>query len=518
METETILLLMENTVELRLIRMALTLEKYSVRTATSAEQSSLSFDRDRPHLILVDLASPGNALETVRRIRQDPRADGVKVVALAPSAAPECRESALDAGCDDVISRPIETAKLVTAIRECLGTLSDRTPVPIRHLESKTSLQPVPKGIVGMSDADIDDYRDRFLIEGLERSRRLLNTAPGALDTIRAAMYLHQWASVSPQLGCPEIATLAASGLRLLGSDPIDFRSLHEVLTALLLTFAQLQDKRLRDSRRVLADMTSGKRVALIGFSPRQADDMCLLLKKLKVVALRFEASDSFDSPAIANCDMAIVQVHQQTLASGWLEAERVASIPVKFILTGSQRDLVALSPEVRTRAVDVLLDREDSEAFQLRLAFALSDPRPHAAGPLPFTARPALPPPERLAVSSPTVLLADDDDICVSLTSAILRNNGMSCIAVNNGVEALNAIRREQPHAAVLDVRMPGMNGFEILAEIRRERLPVRVILLTACQQEENVLKGFQLGADDYVVKPFNTFELAARVKRFLQ
>jgi DNA-binding response OmpR family regulator len=60
-------------------------------------------------------------------------------------------------------------------------------------------------------------------------------------------------------------------------------------------------------------------------------------------------------------------------------------------------------------------------------------------------------------------------------------------------------------------------MDGYEVLAAIRREGIPVRVLLLTARQQEGDVLRGFSLGADDYVVKPFSPMELVARLKRLL-
>jgi len=60
-------------------------------------------------------------------------------------------------------------------------------------------------------------------------------------------------------------------------------------------------------------------------------------------------------------------------------------------------------------------------------------------------------------------------------------------------------------------------MDGYEVLAAIRREGIPVRVLLLTARQQEGDVLRGFALGADDYVVKPFSPMELVARLKRLL-
>jgi two-component system response regulator MtrA len=65
--------------------------------------------------------------------------------------------------------------------------------------------------------------------------------------------------------------------------------------------------------------------------------------------------------------------------------------------------------------------------------------------------------------------------------------------------------------------VNIPGMDGFELLAEIRREGIPARVIMLTGRQQECDIIRGFELGADDYVVKPFNPRELALRIRRLL-
>ena len=76
-----------------------------------------------------------------------------------------------------------------------------------------------------------------------------------------------------------------------------------------------------------------------------------------------------------------------------------------------------------------------------------------------------------------------------------------MACPAApsTTGVEALSLIRSEQPHVAVLDVDMPAMDGFEVLAAVRAEKLPSRVILLTANQHEKEILRAFDLGADDY-------------------
>ena len=93
-----------------------------------------------------------------------------------------------------------------------------------------------------------------------------------------------------------------------------------------------------------------------------------------------------------------------------------------------------------------------------------------------------------------------------------------MTCLVVSNGEDAVRMIRDEQPRVAVLDVNMPGKDGFEVLEAIRAENLPVSVVLLTSRHQEQDVVRGFKLGADDYMTKPFNPVELVARLRRLLR
>jgi len=115
------------------------------------------------------------------------------------------------------------------------------------------------------------------------------------------------------------------------------------------------------------------------------------------------------------------------------------------------------------------------------------------------------------------TVLLADDDPTVLTLVRAAIKNFGMECYTAADGRSALESVRRIRPNLAVLDVNMPGMDGYEVLAAIRAEEIPVRVLMLTVRQQENDVIRGFSLGADDYVVKPFSPMELMARLKRLL-
>ena len=99
------------------------------------------------------------------------------------------------------------------------------------------------------------------------------------------------------------------------------------------------------------------------------------------------------------------------------------------------------------------------------------------------------------------------------------LTSYGFECHAVESGRDALALIADQKPAAVILDINMPGMNGFEVLSQLksRRSTRAIPVIMVTARSQEPDVLQGFALGAADYVAKPFNPIEVAARVKRVL-
>jgi DNA-binding response OmpR family regulator len=157
-----------------------------------------------------------------------------------------------------------------------------------------------------------------------------------------------------------------------------------------------------------------------------------------------------------------------------------------------------------------------------MRLSFALArgtpPPASSAGAGAGAGAAPSAAQPQRRGVAGkPEIVIADDDTHVLAVVRNALQSLGMECRSANSGPEALRMIRELCPHAAVLDVNMPGMDGFEVLAAIRQADLPLKVIMLTARQHERDVLRGFELGADDYVVKPFNPMELAARLKRFL-
>ena len=114
-------------------------------------------------------------------------------------------------------------------------------------------------------------------------------------------------------------------------------------------------------------------------------------------------------------------------------------------------------------------------------------------------------------------ILVVDDDPPSVKMTAFLLREEGYEVMAADNGSDALALIEREDPDLILLDVMMPGLDGFETLREIR-SRYAIPVIFLSAKGETSDRVAGLELGADDYLAKPFEPSELLARVKAVLR
>ncbi len=114
-------------------------------------------------------------------------------------------------------------------------------------------------------------------------------------------------------------------------------------------------------------------------------------------------------------------------------------------------------------------------------------------------------------------ILVVDDEPRMVKFIRMNLEVEGCRVIEANDGLEALEKVRTELPDLVVMDVMMPRMDGFEALREIR-ELSQVPVIMLTVRAEEEDRIRGLELGADDYLGKPFSPRELASRIKAVLR
>ncbi|MEX1018102.1 MAG: response regulator transcription factor [Litorilinea sp.] len=114
-------------------------------------------------------------------------------------------------------------------------------------------------------------------------------------------------------------------------------------------------------------------------------------------------------------------------------------------------------------------------------------------------------------------VLVVDDEPRMVRFVKMNLDLEGYLTLEANNGMQALDKVREHNPELVLLDVEMPGMDGFETLKRLR-EISDSAVIMLTVRADEEDRIKGLDLGADDYVTKPFSPRELASRIRAVLR
>ncbi len=114
-------------------------------------------------------------------------------------------------------------------------------------------------------------------------------------------------------------------------------------------------------------------------------------------------------------------------------------------------------------------------------------------------------------------VLAADDETELLDALELYMEREQLQLIKADNGITALELFRREKPHLVLLDIMMPGLDGFSVLRKIRAES-KVPAIMLTARGEDYDKILGLELGADDYVTKPYNPMEVVARVKAQLR
>lgn len=116
-------------------------------------------------------------------------------------------------------------------------------------------------------------------------------------------------------------------------------------------------------------------------------------------------------------------------------------------------------------------------------------------------------------------VLICDDDELLLDLVQYRLSNRGYEVVTAKDGKEALDLARKVAPDAMLLDAMMPGVDGYEVLRQLREDPAlaGIPVIMLTARKQENDILTALELGADEYMVKPFIPEELVARLSRLI-
>lgn len=115
-------------------------------------------------------------------------------------------------------------------------------------------------------------------------------------------------------------------------------------------------------------------------------------------------------------------------------------------------------------------------------------------------------------------IMVVDDEESLVRLITFNLNKEGYETVFAYDGLDALTVMEKENPDLLVLDLMLPGKDGLEICRELRAQNNPIPIIMLTARDEEIDRVVGLELGADDYVVKPFSVRELLARIKAVLR
>jgi DNA-binding NtrC family response regulator len=119
---------------------------------------------------------------------------------------------------------------------------------------------------------------------------------------------------------------------------------------------------------------------------------------------------------------------------------------------------------------------------------------------------------------TGPVVLLVDDEERFLRTLSRRLGERDMTVLTASSGMEALEVVREAPVHVVVLDIKMPGMNGLETLAELKRAHPETKVILLTGHAAIDTANEGMHLGAYDYLLKPCDVDILVARIQAALE
>jgi two-component system, cell cycle response regulator DivK len=225
MAGERILVVDDTPVNLKLTRIILANEGFQPLTAASAEDALKLLEVCHPRLILADIQLPGmDGLELTRRVKADPETRDISVIALTAYATPADVERATQAGCDGYITKPIDTRTLGARIREFLERTAPAA------AKSASFPQSVP-------DAELEGLRQRFIREGTERVRQLLEDVDGRFPCEEAARAVHQWTGTGGLLGYAAISRIARELEAILSERPLDNAQLREALESLSAAF-----------------------------------------------------------------------------------------------------------------------------------------------------------------------------------------------------------------------------------------------------------------------------------------
>jgi two-component system, cell cycle response regulator len=410
MKQQTLLVIEDNALNMKLVRSLLTMAGYRVLEADDAEQGIQLASLHRPDLILMDIQLPGmDGLEATRIIKAREELNHIPVVALTSFAMPGDEQKAREASCSGYITKPIDTRKFIETIR---GFLSPEAPSALSGSRKEHSGKP------------------RILI---------VDDDPLNIKLMKA------------KLPAERYETLSASN----GQQAIEIAD-HDLPDLILLDV-------------MMPDMD--------GFA---------VSRSLK------NNPNTLEIPIILVTALEGLDDKINGLETG---ADEFLTKPVNTIELLSRINSLLRLKQYR----DQLALRSQSEK-----TFTPCAGQPDKLGDLPYP---------------PKILLVEDNELDTKIFKGFFQDQGYELECVKTGEEAQALLLWKSFDLILLDVLLPGLDGFEICRQLKNDKQTrdLQIILITCLPDLENKIKGIELGADDYLVKPVNRQELQARMKVLL-
>jgi len=297
---------------------------------------------------------------------------------------------------------------------------------------------------------------------------------------------------------------------RLLTEDDPDAHAVRAKLAELADLFSIARMDNATTVSNTVASSLSGKRFAAVGFDEGEATRLSETLEQANaILRVRYALPDPSEDWAQLY-DGVIVSVSEDADVTS--QSALLATITKPVVAIGLPSARLETVLNAHRGEHDFLLRPWNPSELVLRCYTVITRSAGRSAGaPARSTAR--------ASGSRANVLIGDDDPTTVALVRMTLKNYNMDCEAVSSGGQVLAAVAGSRPDLVVLDVNMPQLDGFEVLSALKNnnDTKDIPVLLLTARQQETDILRGFSLGAADYMTKPFSPMELVARIKRTL-
>lgn len=245
-------------------------------------------------------------------------------------------------------------------------------------------------------------------------------------------------------------------------------------------------------------------RVALVGFGSEEPGPLVAAIAEMGYLSHLFSPQSRPPVNEVDWYSAVILNLTSELTGSPWIADPQSTVLNAPLLAIGTCDDVKTFAA-IEFNACEVLIRPFTTAELAVRLRRCIA--RSDRMGDKDSTGR------------APRAVIADDDAWIVSLISGVLRGRGFDCSHASDGRHALELGRTLLPDLMILDLNMPFMNGFDVLTSLRRDPCTsaMTILMLTASDRQEDVVRGIELGASGYLCKPFRPFDFALRVKELV-